>query len=119
MHLNCSNGCRQLRHWRSDLQGVEPNSLRSSVSGESQCGHCVEPGGAMPAALSFCFVSSLSQSVVHGGEKEGCTSTFGNPFSRRKETMFSRIVYVAGQPKYVGVIVTRSRSPSSWASRTD
>jgi hypothetical protein len=36
MPLNSSNGCLQDRHQQIDLHAVEPNSLRTSVSRESQ-----------------------------------------------------------------------------------
>ena len=46
--LNSSNGCPQERHQQIDLHAVDPNSLRVSVSGESQKGH----GGARRARRS-------------------------------------------------------------------
>ena len=36
MALNSSNGCPQARHQHTDLHAVVPNSLRTSVSRESQ-----------------------------------------------------------------------------------
>ena len=36
MALNSSNGCKHARHQHTDLHAVDPNSLRTSVSRESQ-----------------------------------------------------------------------------------
>ena len=61
--------------------------------------------------------SALSQSVVHAGESTVRTSTSATPPAASAATTSARMVSTAGQPEYVGVIVTMTRPSSTRTSR--
>lgn len=67
-------------------------------------------GGAIPYCRSFSFAASVIQSVVHAGDNTCVIRTLLMPCSNNVIRICARIMSVAGQPEYVGVINT-SHSP--------
>ena len=60
----------------------------------------------MPYALNLSLVSLLNQSVLQAGERTVWTVTDSKPNSLKLDVISERIVSRAGQPEYVGVILT-------------
>src|SRR5262249_53365836 len=73
------------------------------------------PGGAMPAAASRSRPDGLIMSVDQAGESTVTTSTPVAPARRAAAWTSAWITSIAGQPEYVGLIVTVVR-PSGSAS---
>src|SRR5690606_4300389 len=74
-------------------------------------------GGAMPKPFSACRPLSLSQSVVQAGDKRVSTRTSVIPRACSAATTSVVIWSMAGQPEYVGVMVTVQVDPSQTTSR--
>src|SRR5512139_650397 len=118
MVLKWSKGSRQALHTHNDLQAVDPNRLNSRVSGDPHSGQRIDRvsgtgapgsravGGATPYSSSLRRPSSLIQSVVHAGESTSSTVTSWYPSPASASITSARIASIAGQPEYVGVIVT-------------
>src|SRR5512144_2225028 len=127
MFLKWSKGSRQALQTHSDLHAVDPKRESSRVSGDPHWGQRSErvsgtgapgargSGGATPYSTSLRRPSSLIQSVVHAGERTRSTLTSSYPSSTSAATTSARIASIAGQPEYVGVIVTCT-CPSSATS---
>lgn len=60
----------------------------------------------MPYSRNFIRPFSDNQSVVHAGDNWRLSSNFSMPLSRSAFSISKLIIEVAGQPEYVGVIVT-------------
>src|SRR5262249_22064207 len=112
MHLKASKGSRQAVQRKCALQGVEPNSLKSSVASLAQRGQItgrkpnkylglpvISAGGAIPKALSLRRPSSLNHSLVHGGESTSSSNACWWParFNARRTRFL--MTSVAGQPQ--------------------
>ena len=116
MHLKYSKGSRQLLHLYEALHAVEPNSLTTDVSVESQRGHAIarvpcsssrllppSAGGAIPYSRSFILPASLIQSVVQAGDRTRSIRTFSTPCLSKASITLCSMTSVAGHPEYVGV----------------
>src|SRR5262245_52411434 len=123
-----SRGSPQAVHRQSDLHAVEPKRDSSSVAGEPQCGQRTDrrsgtipgraagpagPGGAMPAAASRSRPAGLIMSVLQAGDSTVRTSTSVAPAAVAATATSARITSIAGQPEYVGEIVTVARPAAS------
>src|SRR6185437_1455022 len=121
--LTPSKGSPQALQRCSDLQAVALNRAVSRVSGEPQRGQRADggaprvsgtgparrgagDGGAMPAAVSLRWPSAVIQSVLQGGASWVATVTRSKPTRCRRASTSAVISRIAGQPLYVGVIVT-------------
>ncbi len=76
-------------------------------SDDTQCA-----GGAIPKALSFSLPAAVIQSVVHAGDNCVRILIFSTPNDCSACSILSAITCVAGQPEYVGVIITSHVSSS-------
>src|SRR6266699_4862502 len=133
MALNSSNGCRHSLQNQIDLHAVEPNTLLCCVSCDLQYGQRIAaarrrkginsdesagPGGAIPYASSFSRAACVIQSVVQAGAYVVRISTGPSASTASARRISISISCIAGQPEYVGVIVTTTPSSPATASRT-
>src|SRR5690242_19869409 len=94
------------------LHAVEENRESSSVRLDPQWTQrtaiCIStgPGGAIPASASLARPSGVIMSVDQAGLSTVSTKASGNPASSSARVTSDRIASMAGQPEYVGVIVT-------------
>ena len=91
-------------HLGQAMASSENNAVRQTC--------CLGRGGAMPYSFSLFLPASLIQSVVQAGDSTVLTLTFPMPFSISSIRILAEIISIAGQPVYVGVMIT-STEPSS------
>ena len=110
-------------------QGELPKSDRRRVRREAHRGQGTSSasawwrsgpsgGGTMPAAPSLARPSLVIHAVDHAGLSEVCTSTRSQPACCNADTMSAAITSTAGQPRYVGVMVTVTHPDSTSTMRT-
>src|SRR5699024_3795892 len=74
-------------------------------------------GGAIPYSSSLRLPSSDIQSVVHAGVSTRLTSASWYAAAASAAVTSAEMVYMAGQPEYVGVIVTTALPSTSSTPR--
>ena len=118
--LKWSNGSRQERHTHSDLHAVDPNRLDSRVSSDPHCGQRTDERRARPDRAARRRTPRAWPSPPRSSSPSSTPARARTPRrragSRRRSARRpgpSRIVSIAGQPEYVGVICTCTRPWSS------
>src|SRR6266508_2517157 len=130
MALTWSKGSLQALQDHRALHAVDPNRLSSRVSREPHCGHLTASvsatgpvagltgwGGATPYSSRAALPASVIQSVVQAGLRTVLTSTSSYPAPWQAASTSARIDSIAGQPEYVGVMVTTTRSSDTETPR--